>query len=86
MLYSKQPFRRGMDYAVVNSGMVLRVNEKNGNIENLRFCVGNIESKPCLLEKVSNVANGRYITAQKSSLFQEIVLDAIVAVSGYNVC
>ncbi|XP_048742317.2 xanthine dehydrogenase/oxidase-like isoform X2 [Ostrea edulis] len=59
VLYSKQPFRRGMDYAVVNSGMVLRVNEKNGNIENLRFCVGNIESKPCLLEKVSNVANGR---------------------------
>jgi hypothetical protein len=58
-----------MDYAVVNAGMVLRVNEKNGNIENLRFCVGNIESKPRFLENACNVANGRYIVIQQSSLF-----------------
>ncbi|XP_078341833.1 xanthine dehydrogenase/oxidase-like isoform X2 [Crassostrea virginica] len=59
VLYTKQPFRRGMDYAIVNAGMCLKVDDKNGNIDTLRFCVGNIEEKPCSLDKVSGLAKGK---------------------------
>lgn len=59
VLYTKQPFRRGMDYAIVNAGMLLKVDDKKGTIDTLRFCAGNIESKPCSLQKVSNLAKGR---------------------------
>ena len=61
VLYTKQPFRRGMDYAIVNAGMCLKVDDKNGNIDTLKFCVGNIEEKPCSLDKVSGLAKGKYV-------------------------
>ena len=50
-----------MDYAIVNAGMFLKVDDKNGNIDTLKFCVGNIEEKPCSLEKVSSLAKGKYV-------------------------
>ena len=50
-----------MDYAIVNAGMCLKVDDKNGNIDTLRFCVGNIEDKPCSLDKVSGLAKGKYV-------------------------
>ncbi|XP_061195293.1 xanthine dehydrogenase/oxidase-like [Saccostrea echinata] len=68
MMFTKQPSRRGMDWAVVNSGMYLRVNDKK-DIEALRFCVGNIENKPCIIEQVSNIAKGR-------SLDEKLIPDA----------
>lgn len=50
-----------MDYAIVNAGMLLKVDDKKGTVDTLRFCAGNIESKPCSLQKVSNLAKGRFV-------------------------
>lgn len=50
-----------MDYAIVNAGMLVKEDDKKGTIDSLRFCAGNIESKPCSLQKVSNLAKGRFV-------------------------
>nr|XP_022300100.1 xanthine dehydrogenase/oxidase-like isoform X2 [Crassostrea virginica] len=62
LFYGKQPFRRGMDYAIVNAGLLVRLDDKSSRIKDLRFCVGNIESKPRDLAKVAEVAKGSAIT------------------------
>ena len=48
-----------MDYAIVNAGLLVRLDDKSSRIKDLRFCVGNIESKPRDLAKVTEVAKGR---------------------------
>lgn len=58
MFFGKQPYRRGMDYAIVNAGLLVKLDEKSSQITDLRFCVGNIETKPQYLAKVTDSARG----------------------------
>lgn len=48
-----------MDYAIVNAGLLVKMDEKTSQITDLRFCVGNIENKPQYLAKVGESARGR---------------------------
>lgn len=59
MFFGKQPYRGGMDYAIVNAGLLVKLDEKSSQITDLRFCVGNIETKPQYLAKVTDSARGR---------------------------
>ncbi|XP_062619392.1 xanthine dehydrogenase/oxidase-like [Saccostrea cucullata] len=64
IFFGKQPFRRGMDYAVVNAGLFVKIEEQSSRIKDMRFCVGNIESKPRYLENVTKKAVGSPFTEE----------------------
>lgn len=65
-----------MDYAIVNAGLLVRLDDKSSRIKVLRFCVGNIESKPRDLAKVAEVAKGRsaYMHHEKRKFIIKILL------------
>ncbi|KAK3107212.1 hypothetical protein FSP39_009597 [Pinctada imbricata] len=46
LYFFKQPHRRGMDYAIVNTGAYVKLKSKSRELENLRVCFGNIASHP----------------------------------------
>uniref|UniRef100_K1QF67 Xanthine dehydrogenase/oxidase n=1 Tax=Magallana gigas TaxID=29159 RepID=K1QF67_MAGGI len=77
IFFGKQPYRRGMDYAIVNAGLLVKMDEKSSQITDLRFCVGNIENKPQYLAKVGESSRGSLCTDKLLENVGQVIVEEL---------